>query len=377
MARQSAEGGPKAGRRPVECAITQPARPDGGAQQAQNRWIKAESPPASPGVPHTWPVEQPGRVKRGVGPALIALAGVLVVAAIGFGLLRQQGVIGSNDCEVTVNDHRVRMSQEQAENASLIAAIAVQRGLPARAVSIALATAYQESGLRNLKDGDRDSVGLFQQRPSQGWGSNAELRDPAYASNAFYDALVKIEDYRELEITEAAQEVQRSAFPTAYADHEDDARALASALTGNSPEALVCSVDDDANEASAALTASGLTKRADVVRRDVEARFAPLPLGGFAPGGVDSGHMEGSAHYDGRAVDIFVRPINAANKQRGWAIAQYLVANADRLTVQTVIFDDRIWRAGRDEWRNYDPPSNAGDRAILEHRDHVHVDVFR
>lgn len=334
-------------------------------------------PEGSPGVPHTWPVEQSGRVKRGVGPALIALAGVLVVAAIGFGVLRQQGVIGGKDCETTVNEHRVQMSQEQAENASLIAAIAVQRGLPARAVSIALATAYQESDLRNLSGGDRDSVGLFQQRPSQGWGSKAELRDPVYASNAFYDALVKIEDYRQLEITEAAQEVQRSAFPHAYADHENDARALASALTGNSPEALVCTVDDDANEASADLTDSGLTKRADVVRRDVEARFAPVPLGGFAPGGVNSGHMEGSAHYDGRAVDIFVRPINAPNKQRGWAIAQYLVANADRLTVQTVIFDDRIWRAGREEWRNYDPPSSAGDQAILEHRDHVHVDVFQ
>ena len=69
--------------------------------------------------------------------------------------------------------------------------------------------------------------------------------------------------------------------------------------------------------------------------------------------------MEGSAHYEGRAVDIFVRPISPANKVRGWAIAQYLVAQADRLDIKTVIFDGRIWTAGRksgDGWRDYDPP---------------------
>jgi len=89
--------------------------------------------------------------------------------------------------------------------------------------------------------------------------------------------------------------------------------------------------------------------------------------------------MQGSAHYDGRAIDIFERPITPANKIKGWAIAQYLVAQADRLSIQTVIFDDRIWRSGSDSsdgWRNYDPPETSGDQAILEHRDHVHVDVF-
>jgi hypothetical protein len=89
--------------------------------------------------------------------------------------------------------------------------------------------------------------------------------------------------------------------------------------------------------------------------------------------------MAGSAHYDGRAIDIFVRPVNAANNIRGWAIAQYLVAEADRLDISTVIFDDKIWQAGSrsdDGWRDYDPPDGPGDRAVLEHRDHVHVDVF-
>ena len=98
------------------------------------------------------------------------------------------------------------------------------------AVSIALATAYQESKIRNLSGGDRDSVGLFQQRPSQGWGTVAQIRDEHYAINKFYDALVKIDGYETMRITEAAQKVQRSGYPEAYEVHAPDARALASAL---------------------------------------------------------------------------------------------------------------------------------------------------
>ena len=251
--------------------------------------------------------------------------------------------------------------------------------MPARAASIALATAYQESKLYNIDYGDRDSVGLFQQRPSQGWGSVAQLTDPVFATNAFYDALQKVEGYDSMEITVAAQEVQRSGYPEAYADHEKDGRVLASALTGNSRAALWCDVPGDADEADDTIDETGLVPRAAVVRRDLEERFGTLALGGFEPGGVSSGHMEGSAHYEGRAIDVFVRPVSDENKKRGWALASYLVANADRLDVKTVIFDDRIWRAGSsgDGWGDYRVPSSSrGDRAILEHRDHVHVDVF-
>jgi len=172
--------------------------------------------------------------------------------------------------------------------------------------------------------------------------------------------------------------VQRSGFPDAYADHEADARTLASALTGNSPEGFSCRLGDS-DSASKELKASGLTARADAVRRDLVARFPDLPLGGFAPGGVSTGHMEGSAHYAGRAIDAFVRPVSPANRTRGWAVAQYLVSQADRLAIRTVIFDDRIWTSGSrsgDGWRDYDPPERSGDPAILEHRDHVHVDVY-
>ena len=320
-------------------------------------------------------------MKLRTGVALVGLAGVGVAVAVGYGLLHQvTPIFSADECTATVDGRTVTLDPEQAENAALITAVAVDRGMPARAATIALATAYQESKLYNLESGDRDSLGLFQQRPSQGWGSREEILDPYYAANAFYDQLAKLDDYRSLRVTEAAQRVQRSGFPEAYADHEADARVLASALTGNSRRAFSCRLGGTPDKSGFRLERSGLTPRADVVRREVDEVFGEPPLGGFAPGGVRSGHMAGSAHYEGRAVDIFVRPINRENKIRGWAIAQYLVAQADRLDIKTVIFDGRIWTAGRksgDGWRTYTRPETSGDRAILEHRDHVHVDVYR
>jgi hypothetical protein len=313
-----------------------------------------------------------------VGLGVLALLAVAVVVGIrAFDQVRP--LFSSEGCEAHVGGHSVSLTLEQAENVALMAAISVQRGMPARAASIAIATSAQESKLYNVEHGDRDSLGLFQQRPSQGWGTAEQILNPYYSINRFYDELAKVDGYESMRITEAAQLVQRSAFPEAYAEHEADARALASALTGNSPRAFTCVVDDDAGESSDRLVGTGLTRRADVVRRDLGAAFGELSLGGFAPGGVRSGHQPGSAHYDGRAIDIFVRPVSPENRQRGWAIAQYLLAQADRLGIQTVIFDDRIWTSGSssDEgWRDYDPPARSGDPAILEHRDHVHVDVL-
>jgi hypothetical protein len=280
-------------------------------------------------------------------------------------------------CEATVNGSTVVLDLEQAESAAIIAGVAVRRGLPARAVTIALATAYQESGLRNLAHGDRDSLGLFQQRPSQGWGTAAQVRDPHYAAGKFYDALVKIRNYQNLAVTVAADRVQRSAFPNAYADHEADARILASALTGQSKAAFSCTVDHESVEPQT-IGRNGLTPRADAVRRDLLETFGRLSTGGYAPGGVRSGHMEGSAHYEGRAVDVFVRPVTAANTTKGWAMAQYLVARAELLNIRTIIFSDKIWTAGRRSdsgWRDYTPPARSGDAGILRHLDHVHVDV--
>lgn len=160
-----------------------------------------------------------------------------------------------------------------------------------------------------------------------------------------------------------------------------DAGVLASGLTGNSPGGFTCVLRGSPAAASDRVGAAGLVPRAQRVLDDLRGVFgAGLPVGGFAPGGVSTGHMSGSAHYAGRAVDVFVRPIGRANRVRGWAIASYLLSQAARLGVQTLIFDDRIWtrRRSASGWRDYQLPAGSrGDRAILEHRDHVHVDVAR
>lgn len=309
--------------------------------------------------------------------ALGLVGGVFVAVELGLGPLPDP-----EGCTVEVDGHEVSLTTEQAENAALISAIAVRRGMPARAASIALATAYQESKIENIEHGDRDSLGLFQQRPSQGWGTPEEILNPYYSTNAFYDGLEQIEGYQDMRITEAAQLVQRSAYPEAYEDHADDARALASALTGHSQGGhFSCVVKDDAPGESDKLDEDGLTPRAAAVLVDVQAAFGELQVGGFSPDGVSEGHMEGSAHYDGRAIDIFFRPINEASKTRGWAVAYYLVAQADRLDIDNIIYDGRIWSSGKrseDGWRDYTPDTSgrsAETAAILEHRDHVHVDV--
>src|SRR5512146_467543 len=136
------------------------------------------------------------RTNRAGRAAAVLLACALVVG--GVYLLFNRGVGPLPDpegCQARVGDVVVDVSTEQAENATTIVAVAVRRKLPARAASIALATAYQESKLRNLDHGDRDSVGLFQQRPSQGWGSAKQLQNHYYAVNRFYDALVELDGY--------------------------------------------------------------------------------------------------------------------------------------------------------------------------------------
>jgi hypothetical protein len=288
-------------------------------------------------------------------------------------------VVVREQCIAEVGDRQVSLHPEQAHHAGTIAAVALQRDLPARAVTIALATAYQESDLFNVDYGDRDSLGLFQQRPSQGWGSEEEVQDPVYAAGAFYDVLVTISGYRELEITDAAQRVQRSAFPDAYAQHEEKARALASALTGHSPAALTCAFRPASYEIEEPGD-DGLTPRARAVLDELNVMFGDLVVGGFDPDGIDDGHIEGSAHYEGRAIDIFFRPHDdEANVRDGWSVAHWLVVNADRLGIATLIYDDRIWTARRsaEGWREYQHPSGQTDNAILRHLDHIHMDVAR
>jgi hypothetical protein len=130
----------------------------------------------------------------------------------------------------------VTITPEQATNAAIIAGVAWERGLPDRAVVIALATAQQESGLRNIDYGDRDSLGLFQQRPSQGWGTEEQVQDPQYAAGQFLDRLVQVPGWQTGRLTEVAQTVQRSGFPEAYQKHEPMAIDLTAALRAGEGE---------------------------------------------------------------------------------------------------------------------------------------------
>lgn len=121
-------------------------------------------------------------------------------------------------------------SGEQRKNAATITGVGKARGLPPRAAQIAVATAIQESTLRNIDYGDRDSVGLFQQRPSQGWGTVKQIMDPVYSAGKFYDGLVKVKGWKGMPLTKAAQTVQRSGFPDAYAKWETASKDLVEAV---------------------------------------------------------------------------------------------------------------------------------------------------
>ncbi|MGN6162607.1 MAG: hypothetical protein ACTHOG_13015 [Marmoricola sp.] len=266
-----------------------------------------------------------------------ALVGTITAIAL---ILWRQGdnLFGPSDgCTAQVDGNSASLDTGQAQYAGLIAALGVRRGLPARAVSIALATAYQESKIQNLPGGDADSLGLFQQRPSQGWGTAAEIMDPVYATNAFYDALVKIKNYQSLDITVAAQEVQHSAYPGAYAQHETEARVVASALTGYSPAAFTCVVTGDKALGTGDSVISTLSRgfgTAISPRRSLRQNVA-IPVGS-----------------------------GTAGQRLGWAVAQYAVAIAPDLHIKSVLFDGKQWRTGSASSKGWTPASSASSSTV-------------
>lgn len=224
-----------------------------------------------------------------------------------------------------------RYTSERVANAALISAIAVDRGLPPRAASIALATAYQESQLINIDYGDRDSLGLFQQRPSQGWGSEEEILDPIYSTNAFYDALVAIDGYESADINDVAQQVQRSGYPEAYRDHETEGRLYASALTGQSGANLVCTLD-----------ATDATSSPETVRAELERQFPRLTASGTLTtslvGAADAvPSVPDGAGPTALAIDV------SGDDTLGWSVANWAVAQAADAGVVQVRYQGRVW----------------------------------
>ena len=218
------------------------------------------------------------------------------------------------------------LTPAQAQSAAVIAAVALRLGLPDHAVTVALATALRESALRDLPYGDRDSLGLFQQRPSQGWGTPAEILDPVYATTAFYDRLARVPGWAALPVTDAAQAVQHSATPLAYAAWAPEAGVLASALTGQAPAAVTCR------------------------------------LAGFAGAAPPPSALEAAATRE-MGAQLIGTPVTS---QVGWRVATWAVAHAWSYHIRQVTFGSWEWTAGSGRWVNFDPAgvSAAGSDTV-------------
>ncbi|MGQ0843482.1 MAG: hypothetical protein ACT4QF_05055 [Sporichthyaceae bacterium] len=182
--------------------------------------------------------------------ALVCAQTLVVAAAAGAAVSAPASSLACLPSGVKVDGavpSRLRLDAEQQANAKLVVQAVVARRLPSRAAVIAVATALQESGLRNLPYGGRDSLGLFQQRPSQGWGGRSKVMDPVAATNSFLARLDDVPSWPVLPLTVAAQSVQRSAYPEAYARWEPFAIDVVAGLLGRpSPPQRAESVATDA-----------------------------------------------------------------------------------------------------------------------------------
>lgn len=205
-------------------------------------------------------------------------------------------------------------------NAATIAAVATRRELSDQALVIALAAALQESKLRNLDDlghrNDHDSLGLFQQRPSQGWGTEEEILDPRLSSNRFFTALLKVDGWEEMRVTDAAQRVQRSAYPEAYEKWADEARVLTASLRGRQAGSMTCSTQTSVPAANAAEKLS-------------------LDFGPTGPQVVSADQQ----------LTIAVK-----DEHTGWQMAHWLVAKSHVTGVTTVRYGDQEWSAANGKW---------------------------
>jgi len=242
-------------------------------------------------------------------------------------------------CVATLDDTSWRLSVTQADNAALIATMSLRREMPARAATIGLATALQESSLVNIDYGDRDSVGLFQQRTSQGWGTVEEIMDPVYSTTKFYEGLETVDGYLDLPVTVAAQAVQRSGFPDAYAQHESRSRAWAAALRGQTPAGITCTLPD------AARVEPGNPTSVDTALATVEARVARDLGEGVASRGDGLSVMLDAAPLSGRD------PVEAVAQ----ALGSWSVATASATGVQTVSVGDARWDRTSRAWTTVDP----------------------
>ncbi len=238
----------------------------------------------------------------------------------------------SSNCAVG----EVSLEAEQMGNAATVAAVGIRRNVPEQAIVVALATALQESKLRNLDDlghrNDHDSLGLFQQRPSQGWGSAEQILNPRYAAERFYVALLRVKGWEGMRVTEAAQRVQRSAYPEAYQKWADEALVLTLALTGQQSGAIACdTAPGTAKTGSAAASAAAQRLRDDFGTKTQV------------------------------TTELHTIRVPAKDAKTGWQLAHWMVAQANRTGVTKVSFSDQQWSAERGSWA----PSEAVSQQVI------------
>jgi hypothetical protein len=248
-----------------------------------------------------------------------AIFSIVTIVALGFGGVAIYRSVTANHapyvCLVNVGGGvTYTLDADQAVNATTITAVGKRIGLPDHAVTVALAAAFQESKLHNLSHGDRDSLGLFQQRPSQGWGTASQVQDPVYAATAFFTHLAKVNGWEQLPVTTAAQDVQHSGAPDAYANWEAEARAVARATTGEVPAALSCRSSSP------------------------------------NPSTVDPA-LQSTMTVELGAVDL-TQSLPAA---QGWTVASWLVAHAPRFGITMVTFDGKRWTPSSARWAAHSP----------------------
>jgi hypothetical protein len=233
----------------------------------------------------------------------------------------------------------ILLDADQMANAATVSAIGLSQHVPQRAITVALATVWQESKLRNLSGGDRDSIGLFQQRPSQGWGTPGQISDPRYASRTFYTELLKVDGWQDMRVTDAAQAVQRSAHPEAYEKWADKAASLAKALTGDAIGAVACTVTSEP------------AKRGPTAADELA---AGLRLDwGNRTNAVTAGEPPGLA-------------LPVTESRAGWQYAHWLVSYAKDLGVKRVRFTDREWTAKSGSWSKVSSAPEDSGRVLAE-----------
>jgi hypothetical protein len=278
---------------------------------------------------------------------LVLVIGVSLLAGgawVGYQLSNGHIPLIGDTCRAFVGDQVVRLRPLQMQSAATIAAVGQRKGVPERAVQIAVATAMQESELFNLPGGDRDSIGLFQQRASQGWGTPAQLADPRYSTAAFYDHLLKVPGWQTMRLTDAAQAVQRSAHPQLYERWSADADALASAFLGKEGNAVTCELRA-VGAAAASPTPSGAKSAVAQLQSDLNADW-----------GTGTGTTI-TPEPDGRSLVLTVPgagtagdAAQAAATAAGWRYAHWLVAWSRTCDVRRVTYAGRSWTADSGKW---------------------------